>query len=190
MDEITKKEFLEVLNEFSKKTLDPKFEKIDSQFEKTDSQFAEVNSQFKKIDNQFAEVNSRFGKIDDQFAEVNSQFEKIDGQFAGVNSRFEKIDGRFEKIESQFVEFKEDIIHQFHVISEDVISKVQLVAGGVANLNEKLDRHIEENEREHKDILAAIKFSYAELDRRITNLESEMEILKRRMDMLEQRSAS
>jgi archaellum component FlaC len=155
MGEMTKKEFLELLNEFSKKTSDPKFEKIDNQF-------GEVKSQFKKIDNQFAEVNSRF----------------------------EKIDGRFEKIESQLVEFREDIIHRFHVISEDVISKVQLVAEGVANLNEKLDRHIEENERGHKDILAAIKFSYAELDRRITNLESEMETLKRRMDILESRSVS
>jgi len=124
MSEMTKKEFLELLDEFSKKTLDPKFEKI----------------------------------------------------------------------ESQFVEFREDIIHQFHVISEDVISKVQLVAEGVATLNEKFDCRLDElekkNESQHKDILAAIKFSYAELDRRITNLESEMESLKRRMDVLERRSIS
>ena len=148
MAEITKKEFLELLEEFSKKTLDPKFEKIDSQF---------------------AEVNSRFEKIDD---------------------RFEKIDPRFAQIDSRFIEFREDIIHQFHVISEDVISKVQLVAEGVANLNEKLDRHIDENQREHKDILAAIKFSYAELDKRMTVLETEMEDLKRRMDKIERRSVS
>jgi chromosome condensin MukBEF ATPase and DNA-binding subunit MukB len=141
MAEITKKEFLELLEEFSKKTLDPKFEKIDS-----------------------------------QFAEVNSQFEKIDSRFAQIDSRF--------------IEFREDIIHQFHVISEDVISKVQLVAEGVANLNEKLDRHIDENQREHKDILAAIKFSYAELDKRMTVLETEMEDLKRRMDKIERRSVS
>jgi archaellum component FlaC len=162
MAEITKKEFLELLEEFSKKTLDPKFEKIDSQF-------AEVNSQFEKIDSQFAEVNSQFEKIDD---------------------RFEKIDSRFAQIDSRFIEFREDIIHQFHVISEDVISKVQLVAEGVANLNEKLDRHIDENQREHKDILAAIKFSYAELDKRITVLETEMEDLKHRMDKIERRSVS
>ena len=33
MAEMTKKDFLELLQEFSKKTLDPKFEKIDSKFE-------------------------------------------------------------------------------------------------------------------------------------------------------------
>ncbi len=93
-------------------------------------------------------------------------------------------------LDPKFTEFREDIIHRFHVISEDVISKVQLVAEGVANLNEKLDRHTDENKGEHKDILAAIKFSYAELDRRITALETEMEDLKRRMDRIERRSVS
>jgi predicted RNase H-like nuclease (RuvC/YqgF family) len=93
-------------------------------------------------------------------------------------------------LDPKFREFREDIIHRFHVISEDVISKVQLVAEGVANLNEKLDRHIDENKREHKEILAAIKFSYAELDKRITVLETEMQDLKRRVDTLERRSIS
>jgi hypothetical protein len=80
MAEMTKKEFLELLNEFSKKTLDPKFEQIDS----------------------------------------------------------------------RFVGFREDMVHQFHIISEDLISKVQLVAEGVATLNEKLDRHIDEAEENIK----------------------------------------
>jgi archaellum component FlaC len=97
MAEMTKKEFLELLNEFSERTLDPKFKQIDS---------------------------------------------------------------RFERVDSRFTEFREDITHQFHIISEDLISKVKLVAEGVASLNEKLDRHIDEDRREHQEILAAIKFSY------------------------------
>ena len=145
MAEITKKEFLELLQEFSKKNLDPKFQKMDERFENMDT-------------------------------------------------RFEKIDEQFKKVDSRFTEFREDIVHQFHIISEDVISKVQLVAEGVATLNEKFDRRIDElekkNEEQHKDILAAVKFSYAELDRRITTLEAEMEGLKRRMDKIERRSVS
>jgi chaperonin cofactor prefoldin len=134
MAEITKKEFLELLQEFSAKTLDPKFEKIDS--------------------------------------------------------RFEKIDGQFKKVDSRFTEFREDIVHQFHLISEDVTSKVQQVAEGVMNLNEKLDRRMDGSERDHKDILSAIKFSYSELDKRISTLEKEMEDLKRRMENIERRSVS
>jgi predicted KAP-like P-loop ATPase len=81
-----------------------------------------------------------------------------------------------EYFDKKLGDFKEEIIHQFHVISEDVISKVQQVAEGVINLNEKLDRRIDGLDRnieeKHQDIIAAIKFSYAELDRRIIYLET------------------
>ena len=46
------------------------------------------------------------------------------------------------------------------------------------------------NEKQHKDISAAVKFSYAELDKRITTLESEVKDLKLRMDKIERRSVS
>ena len=131
MSEMSKKEFLELLQEFSQKNLDPKFKKIDEQFD---------------------------------------------------------------KVESRFTGFREDIIHQFHIISEDVISKVKQVAEGVANVNEKLDRTRQELKTEIQEtryeVLAAVKFSYAELDKRITTLEAEMEDLKRRMDKIERRPVS
>ena len=40
--------------------------------------------------------------------------------------------------------FKDEIVQQFHVISEDVISQVKQVAEGVASVNEKLDRRFNE----------------------------------------------
>ena len=90
--------------------------------------------------------------------------------------------------------FKEEIVHQFHVISEDVISQVKLVAEGVANVNEKLDRRFNELKTEiqetRQEVLAAIKFSYAELDKRLTILENEFLELKRRVDKIEGRSIS
>jgi hypothetical protein len=59
--------------------------------------------------------------------------------------------------------FKEDIVHQFHVISEGVIDEVKQVAEGVANVNEKLDRRFNELRAEiqetRQEVLAAIKFS-------------------------------
>ncbi len=90
--------------------------------------------------------------------------------------------------------FKEEIVHQFHVISEDVISQVKLVAEGVANVNEELDRTRQELKTEiqesRREVLAAIKFSYAELDKRLTILENEFLELKRRVDKMEGRSIS
>ena len=66
--------------------------------------------------------------------------------------------------------FRDEIVHQFHVISEDVISQVKQVAEGVANVDEKLDRRFNELRTEiqetRQEVLAAVKFSYAELDKR------------------------
>ena len=90
--------------------------------------------------------------------------------------------------------FQEEIVHQFHVISEDVISQVKQVAEGVANVDEKLDRKFSELKTEmqetRQEILAAVKFSYAELDRRITTLEKEFLELKHRIEKIETRSMS
>ena len=61
--------------------------------------------------------------------------------------------------------FKKEIIHEFHVIFEGIISQVKQVAEGVASVNEKLDRIRQELKTEiqgiRQEILAAVKFSYA-----------------------------
>jgi uncharacterized protein YoxC len=145
MAEITKKDILEALQEFSDKNLDPKFKKMDDRFEQMDQ-------------------------------------------------RFQKMDERTEGLDHKVDQFKEEIIHQFHVISEDVISQVKLVAEGVMNLDEKITREMtqfrKENEQAHQEIKAMIKFSYAELDRRISTLEGELKELKHRVDQIERRSVS
>ena len=84
-----------------------------------------------------------------------------------------------EYFDKKLGDFKEEIIYRFHLISEDVISKVQQVAEGVINLDGKFDRRLDrldtKIDEKHQDVLAAIKFSYAELDRRIMNLETELQ---------------
>ncbi|MGA2318940.1 MAG: hypothetical protein ABSG71_21535 [Thermodesulfobacteriota bacterium] len=73
-------------------------------------------------------------------------------------------------IKEDLQNFKEEIVHQFHVISEGVIDQVKQVAEGVANVNEKLDRRFNELKAEiqetRQEVLAAVKFSYAELGKR------------------------
>ena len=98
-----------------------------------------------------------------------------------------------EYLDKKLGDFEEEIIHRFHVISEDVISKIQQVAEGVINLDGKFDRRLDaldtKIDEKHQDVLAAIKFSYAELDRRIMNLEAELQLLKHRVDQIERRMA-
>ena len=95
----------------------------------------------------------------------------------------EFLDRKFNAVDEKFEETK----RYFGVIAEGLRNEIQQVAEGVANVNEKLDRHTEENERGHREILSAIKFSYAELDQRIRAVESEVTSLKSRMERLEAR---
>ncbi|MFQ5780299.1 MAG: hypothetical protein ACE5HN_05880 [Nitrospiria bacterium] len=87
-----------------------------------------------------------------------------------LERKFDAIDEKFEDTkrytEEKFDENRrstdqkiEENKRYFGVVAEGLEHKIQLVSEGVANLNEKLDRHIEENEEAHREILSAIKFS-------------------------------
>jgi hypothetical protein len=63
---------------------------------------------------------------------------------------------------------KEDIIHQFHIISEGLIDQIKLLSEGhtgiIDRLNktdEHLDRMEKENERQHTESRALIKLSFS-----------------------------
>jgi hypothetical protein len=62
-------------------------------------------------------------------------------------------------------EFKEEILHQFHVISEELIDQIKLLAEGHAGIIErliKMDGRLEgmekENEREHLETRSLVRF--------------------------------
>ena len=76
--------------------------------------------------------------------------------------------------------FKEEIIHEFHLISEGLIDQIKLLAEGhsgiIDRLNRmdvRLDRMEKENERQHIETRALVKISFSELDRRVSDLESQ-----------------
>jgi len=143
-----------------------------------------------------SEVLKEFSEktLDPKFTKIDQKLEQIDQRFGQDDKRFEQMDRRIDGLDKKVDQYKEEIIDQFHVISENVISEVKLVAEGVMNLDEKFTREMaslrKENEQAHKEIKAMIKFSYAELDRRISTLETEVQELKRRVDQIERRSIS
>jgi uncharacterized protein YceH (UPF0502 family) len=77
----------------------------------------------------------------------------------------------------------------FDVSVERVEKKVQLVAEAVAQLDDKLDRETdalrEEMKRGFAETQAMIKFSHAELDRRVGRLEQAFADLQARVERLE-----
>ena len=83
--------------------------------------------------------------------------------------------------------FKEEIIHQFHVISEDVISQVKQVAEGVVNVDEKLDRRFNELRTEIDDKTQPIAQAVLELSGKVTNLDGKVTNLDGRVANLDGR---
>jgi len=100
---MTKKDILEALQEYSDKTLNPKFMQIDQ----------------------------RFGRVDEKMSALEQRVDQSKGE----------------------------MIHQFHIISEDVISQVKLVAEGVMNLDGKLTREMGALRKNDEEIMAMLKFS-------------------------------
>ncbi len=77
----------------------------------------------------------------------------------------------------------------FDVVAEQMRGKLQLVAEGASSLANRLDR-LEQNLREEilqaqRELSAMIKFSYAELDRRVQALERGHRELEERVRRLE-----
>ncbi len=77
--------------------------------------------------------------------------------------------------------FRDEIVQQFHIISEGLIDQIKLLAEGHSGIIQRLDRvetrfdkMEEENKREHLETRALIKISFSQLDRRISDLESQM----------------
>jgi len=83
----------------------------------------------------------------------------------------------------------EEIKRHFSVVAEGLRDEIRLIAEGVVNLDGKFEREMTESRKEnkeaHSDIMAAIKFSYTELDRRTTFLENKYEDVERRLRKLE-----
>jgi len=81
----------------------------------------------------------------------------------------------FEKRQDEKVKALEKrVVDQFHIISEGLIDQIKLLAEGHAGIIGRLASMEKENERQHQETRALVKLSFAELDRRLTNLESQM----------------
>jgi DNA repair exonuclease SbcCD ATPase subunit len=85
--------------------------------------------------------------------------------------------------------YLEENRRHFDVVAEHMRSQLQLVAEGVSSLADRLDRlekHLrEEILRAQRELSAMVKFSYAELDRKIQGLETRYHELEERIRRLE-----
>ena len=79
----------------------------------------------------------------------------------------------------------EEIKRHFDVVVEGLRDEIKLVAEGHDIIRKEIQTLREEVKEEFKEVKSAIKFSYADLDRRITFLENKYENIERRLRKLE-----
>lgn len=132
---------------------------FDELWAKMQTEFDKINQQFKQIDKRFEQIDKRFEQIDERFEQMDQIIEEYhheildiknntESEFAKVykamEEGFSKMDQRFAKIENKL-----DIITNTNLAQ--ILNKLTETKEELSN---KLDKHIEKNEFEHK------KFDY------------------------------
>jgi len=60
---------------------------------------------------------------------------------------------------------KDEIIQQFHIISEGLINQIKLLTVGNSGIVQRVDRIENENKQEHSETRALMKISFSQLDK-------------------------
>ena len=121
--------------------------------------------------------------------EIFTAFEKRqDGKLDSLEERVGlKMKGLEERLDQKMTGLEVRVIHQFHVLSEGLMDHIKLLAEGHVGIVERLDRMEKENERQHLETRSLIKLSFSELDRRLTDLESQVKDLQEWRKQIEAR---
>ena len=105
--------------------------------------------------------------------------ERMDSKLKGLGEQMDsELKGLEARVDSKLAGLEERVVNQFHIISEGLVDQIKLLAEGHVGIVDRLDRMEKENERQHLETRALIKLSFAELDRRLTDLESQMKELQ------------
>ncbi|MFL6194554.1 MAG: hypothetical protein ACJ75H_10310 [Thermoanaerobaculia bacterium] len=93
--------------------------------------------------------------------DLRSTEERLQGEIIGLR---EETAERFDRVET-------DVRHT-NILVESLAGDIRLVAEGVDNANERLDRAQKENAREFQETRSEIRRAYSDLDGRVRRLEA------------------
>lgn len=135
-------------------------------------------------------------QFDAKSDELRGHFDAKTNQLAGLfDARSDELAGRFDEktneLAARFDAKTDELRRHFDVSVEESRNDIRQIAEGLVHLNEKLDRETgsirDEMRRGFADTQAMIKFSHAELDRRVSTLEANQQTLERSVSDLRDR---
>jgi chromosome segregation ATPase len=152
--------------------------------EKLERTKQELKSEIQEVAGQNRLLAGAVGNVNEKLERTKQELKSEIQEVAGQNRLLAEAVGDVnEKLERTKQELKSEI--------QEVAGQNRLLAEAVGDVNEKLERTRQELKGEiqetRKEVLAAVKFSYAELDRRIAFLEKEFLELKHRVETIENR---
>jgi len=116
------------------------------------------------------------GRIDESRLETRQLFEKLDVKIDQTRVQLEgKIDQTRVQLEGKIDQTRvqlEGKIEKTELQVESLRGDIRQLAEGIANVDEKVDRHIEETARQFDDVKALMRLYYVPLEQRVTALES------------------
>jgi hypothetical protein len=112
-------------------------------------------------------------------AERGLEKKDLEQIFTGFEKRQDEKFKAFEgRMDLKLKDLEGGVLNQFHIISEGLVDHIKLLAEGDVGIVERFDRIERENERQHLETRALIKLSFSELDRRLSDLESQVKELQ------------
>ncbi len=154
---------------------------------------AEIDQKTQPIAQAVIELNGKVATLNEKVATLDGKVTVLDEKVATLDRKVTVLDEKVATLDRKVTVLDEKVATldgKVTVLDE----KVATLDGKVTVLDEKVDRIHQELKSDihetRQEILAAVKFSYAELDRRITNLEKEFLDLKYRLEKLESRPLS
>jgi hypothetical protein len=112
-------------------------------------------------------------------AEKGLEKKDLEQIFTGFEKRQDEKFKAFEgHVDLKLKDLEGGVVNQFHIISEGLMDHIKLLAEGHVGIVERLDRIERKNERQHLETRALIKLSFSELDRRLSDLESQVKELQ------------
>ena len=128
------------------------------------------------LDERFAYLDQRFEAVDRRFDAMDQRFDAMDHRFDAMDHRFDAMDQRFDAIERRQDGTDarlEDTRRHLGILIENLDSKIQTVAEGVINVDQKIDRVRVELTGEIAEVKHLLRGSYSDLDRRVRRLEAD-----------------
>jgi chromosome segregation ATPase len=106
-----------------------------------------------------------------------------------IGQKFDEVDRRLDQLATRNeLEAKlQEARRHMGVLVEAVQDDIRQMAEGLTETNQRLDRFEQKVETEFIETRAAIRFSYAHLERRLQELESNYASLKERVERVEAR---